>query len=76
MFIKGLRKFSAIFWLIRIILIFPEVKNRLKVFSISSALVSSSTTKKFVPFLFVLFPIPARRNPVTVSLSPMIATND
>lgn len=56
-------------------LTFGSFTNQSKAFSISSAVVSSSTIRKLYYPERSFYPIPVRRKPVTVSLSPITDTN-
>jgi hypothetical protein len=62
--------------LTKIIEIFPADKYLLNVSSIILGVVLLSTIKKFVSPLTFLSPIPANKNPVTVSSSPITAIKD
>ena len=63
-------------WLTKIIEMLPADKYLLKVSSIILGAVLLSTIRKLVSPLIFLSPIPASKNPVTVSSSPITAIKD
>ena len=64
----------AICWLIKMMPTSDLVDKSLNVWAIWEVVVSDFTTRK-LEFSAVLWPQPARRKPVTVSESPIIATS-